>query len=729
MARTNWQDPGSNEIISPHISGLQEAVGKVEESIGLPTITETGMLLTEVFISNDDRYRIFQAPLGKRNWVLSPTPVIKKNGTVINEDFLVDYGGGAVIFTNPITGSDVLTADATYTIKVSGKRLSTEDFTTESKNNLDYVHDNIYVTKSPIGFPNRSDSIFSFNKSTRIFTIQPTGASYSVYFKNNKYTKTAAETIEIPLVTGLHYIFFDEYGTLTTSQIFPGLQNMIYISYIYCNADTGQFFCMGDERHGTVMDKATHERLHSIDWTQWVNGLQVYDYELNNPNGDNAVKISITNGTVADEDLNHYIQHSASPTNFFEQFLLTFAKLPVIYRSGNSGIWNQDTAAEFPFKNTANGRINFNEYDGTTWKQTQALSGTFIAYYVIFAGDVNEPIKVVQGQRYDSTLQEAQANNDDRNILWGSQPFEEFKVLYRLIYQTSDSYTNARKAQLVDVLDLRAARRSPGGGGIIPSAHSNLTGLDYANSGHTGFASAEQIDSLTPYNNPGSHNSIYRGKYLGSSVAAAQYAAISAGTFEDLYIGDYWTMGGKNYRIAAFDYFYNTGDIALAKHHVTLVPDSNLYLHVMNDTNITVGGYIGSKMYTEGLGQAKSTIESIFGSHLVNHKQLLSNAVTDGKASGWIWVNSDVELMNEVMVYGSAAFGVSAIGGNGYNMGVAKSQLPLFTFRPDLIGVRASYWLRDVASATYFASVGSDGTASYSYASNSRGVRPAFSIS
>ena len=539
MAKTNWQDPQSTEIISPHISGLQEAIGKIEESIGIETQAETGIALSEVFISNDDRYRIYQAAEGKRNWLSSPAPVIKKNGVIINDDFVIEYGGGAVIFTNPLTIDDVLTADVTYTVKIEGKGLSTEDFTTEHKENLELVYGNIEVTKSPIGFPNRTDSTFSFNHSTREFTIEPTGASYDVYFKENKYTKTTAETIIIPLTTGLHYIFFDEYGTLTTNMSFPGLKNMIYISYIYCNADTEQYFCMGDERHGTVMDKDTHERLHSIDWTQWANGLQIYDFELNNPNGDNAVKVSITNGTVIDEDLNHYIQHSPTPSAFFEQILQTFARLPVMYRSGNDGIWNQDTATEFPFKNTASGRVNFNEYDGTTWKQTQALSGAFIAYYIIFAGDVHEPIKVVQGQRYDSTLEEAQANNDDRNILWGSQPFQEFKVLYKLIYQTSDSYTNARKAQLVDVLDLRAAKRAPGGGGIIPSSHSNLTGLDYANSGHTGFASSQQLEQKADIK-----KTITRQNWQTISGTLVDF--IKAQIVAENVYGSLWCMGGTD---------------------------------------------------------------------------------------------------------------------------------------------------------------------------------------
>lgn len=117
MARTNWQDPKTSEIRSTHISGLQEAVGKLEESVGIETVSETGIPLIEVYISSDDRYRMFQAPEGKRNWLLSPAPVIKKNGVVITDDFEIDYGGGAVIFTTPISESDILTADATYTKK------------------------------------------------------------------------------------------------------------------------------------------------------------------------------------------------------------------------------------------------------------------------------------------------------------------------------------------------------------------------------------------------------------------------------------------------------------------------------------------------------------------------------------------------------------------------------------------------------------------------------------
>ena len=228
----------------------------------------------------------------------------------------------------------------------------------------------------------------------------------------------------------------------------------------------------------------------------------------------------------------------------------------------------------------------------------------------------------------------------------------------------------------------------------------------------------------------GAHNAIYRGKYLGSAVTEAQYAAIAAGTFEDMYIGDYWTIGGVNYRIAAFDYYYRTGDTSCDTHHITLVPDGNMYTHVMNDTNITTGAYVGSKMYTEGLTQAKTTINSAFGeAHVLNHRQYLKNATTDGYESGGSWYDSTVELMTEQNVYGGKIFGNSLNGtALAANYTVDKSQYPLFAFRPDMISNRAWFWLRDVVSASYFANVSDTGFAGYYDASGAGGVRPAFSI-
>lgn len=250
-------------------------------------------------------------------------------------------------------------------------------------------------------------------------------------------------------------------------------------------------------------------------------------------------------------------------------------------------------------------------------------------------------------------------------------------------------------------------------------------------------AAASVTDILS--SGAGAHNSIYRGKNLGTSVTTAQWAAIADGSFTDLYIGDYWTIGGVNYRIAAVDYYLNSGDTSCTTHHVVIVPDTSLYNAQMHNTtsgqyepgaaNTTDGGYVGSDMYKSNLEQAKTTINNAFSDHVLNHRIYLTNAVANGRASGGAWYDSEVDLMCEQMVYGSGIFSPVSDGSNvPANYRVERSQLPLFQHEPSRICNRVAWWLRDVITASAFANVSGDGRATYGNASHSIGVRPAFSI-
>lgn len=230
--------------------------------------------------------------------------------------------------------------------------------------------------------------------------------------------------------------------------------------------------------------------------------------------------------------------------------------------------------------------------------------------------------------------------------------------------------------------------------------------------------------------NAATHNMVYRGKALGGSVTSEQWATIKAGTFKDLYLGDYWSIGGVNYLIAAFNYWLSCGDTACTTNHLLVVPRNNLYTAGMNSSNITTGGYVGSEMYKTGLAQAKTTINNAFGSaHILNHRQYLVNAVTNGAPTGTDWYNSTVELMNENMVYGCRQFSPMPSGATNpwdtcRNYTIDKSQLPLFRLAPWLICNRNLYWLRDTVSATSFAHVHSYGTAHCSPSNLVIGVRP-----
>lgn len=214
---------------------------------------------------------------------------------------------------------------------------------------------------------------------------------------------------------------------------------------------------------------------------------------------------------------------------------------------------------------------------------------------------------------------------------------------------------------------------------------------------------------------------------LGTSFIAEQSADIRAGKFEKVRTGGYWTINGRKYWAAHADYRLHCGDTELTTHHMLVIPDRSFYNGVMNDTNVTTGAYYGSKMKTSGLADALATVKADFGAdHILTHRVLLANAVSNGLSSGWAWYDSQIDLMNEKMVYGSHAWGGGSQ--NGYDTGADKSQLALFQARPDLITNRENWWLRDVQSAPSFCDVDNLGAANAWGASTSIGVRPAFLI-
>jgi hypothetical protein len=228
-------------------------------------------------------------------------------------------------------------------------------------------------------------------------------------------------------------------------------------------------------------------------------------------------------------------------------------------------------------------------------------------------------------------------------------------------------------------------------------------------------------DALGIMENAGYHNSIYRGKSLGTALSSAQAAAIANGKFTDMFIGDYWTINSKVYRIADFMYWYNHGDTAFTTPHICVVSDS-LGTARMEATNTTANGYVGSEMFTDNLSQFQTMVETAFGSaHVGTHRSYLCNAATDGKATGFAWTDHSVGLMNEPMVYGSY------IRSEPYVTDDVK-QLALFRLSDQQLNERVWFWLRDPVSSTSFARVDGGGTASVTYASDSNNVRVAFPL-
>ena len=223
---------------------------------------------------------------------------------------------------------------------------------------------------------------------------------------------------------------------------------------------------------------------------------------------------------------------------------------------------------------------------------------------------------------------------------------------------------------------------------------------------------------------------------LGNEYTADLKADISSGKFEKVKVGGYLTINSHRYYITHLDYWLHCGDTECTTHHAVVVPAaSDLVSGTMNSSHVTTGGYLGSDFKTgnnsnTALASIKTIIKNDFGAaNILTHREYFTNAVTSGKPSGGAWADSDIDLMNEEMVYGCPIFQVANDGTTIPTLyTTSKSQLELFAKRPDLITTRGNWWLRDVVSATGFARVGDDGNAYYAAAGNSIGIRPAFAI-
>lgn len=233
---------------------------------------------------------------------------------------------------------------------------------------------------------------------------------------------------------------------------------------------------------------------------------------------------------------------------------------------------------------------------------------------------------------------------------------------------------------------------------------------------------------------PEAHSRIFRGKNLGTSVTAAQKAAIQDGTFKDLFLGDYWVIGGVNWRIVDMDYWYNTYTTDyeyFQNHHLVIMPDTCIDHGAMNSAGGVTGGYVGSDMYKTGLATAKTTITNAFGDMVLTHVEYLVNAITNGKPSGAALKASSVEIPSEIMMYGTQ---IMSPGNDGTTVSslytYCKTQLALFDIAPKFIVVENDYyWLRDVVSSDFFACVNTYGCADFNDSSDAfSGVRPVFSI-
>jgi len=382
------------------------------------------------------------------------------------------------------------------------------------------------VTGEPMGHEDRTTSTISFNASTRTFTIAPVNSSFTVWCKGKKVVVSSAQTVTIPNTSGMHSIYYDANGTLSSKIGYFTFSTEAPTAYVYWNATTGAAPYFGDERHGVVLDWQTHEYLHRTRGAAIANGFLASGYTLNNSATDAATQIAIESGTFFDEDMKIDIVSTATPTaGTYQQNLLFPAKIPVLHLQGTS--WVMDAPTNFPFKQGTS-RPQYNSLSGGVWSTADVGNNQHATTWILATNNLTYPVIAIIGQSATDNLGEAEAFAFADLSLTGF-PSVEFRPLYKLIYKASDGYANSVNAQLVSIVDLRSI--SAVGSAANPATdHGNLSGLtdddhpqylsvDTVRSGLTAAVKASFLPSQTGN----------AGKFLTTDATSTSWTALTSG--------------------------------------------------------------------------------------------------------------------------------------------------------------------------------------------------------
>ena len=364
------------------------------------------------------------------------------------------------------------------------------------------------VTGEPTGFPNRTSSTLTINEATGVVTIAPASGTYSYYYQGTEVVKSGSDTSDslVGLATGTRYIYFDAAGDLITSDDFFDLSVVVPVAVVYWHLGTTQA-TLYDERHGLAMDWATHKWIHLAIGARYISGLAGTFADAT---------FSIDSGSWADEDI---LFSTAVAKTTCHQW----------YRDGAGG-WKRTASAGTAYYPGSPSSLTYDDGDGTLGA---VAANAYVAMWVFATSHQTVPFHVVIGQRTDTTLANARANNLFSSLDLGDLPSPEMVPLYRVILRND-------AAPYEETYDLRRQVTLPGGN-YTATLHNTLGGRSAADahpasaigvdaSGFSGNLSATDTDVQTAL------------ETLDAMAAGGPTAPVNAGTILFGY-GGAWTEG------------------------------------------------------------------------------------------------------------------------------------------------------------------------------------------
>jgi hypothetical protein len=429
-------------------------------------------------------------------------------------------------------------------------------------------------------------SIISVTDISRTFSIAPSSVSFDFYVDGTKHTKTTAQTAVFTDDEGLHYFYFNSSGVLTTTTDSSVWYSILIgggalVGIVMWDTDTNKSIMVLDERHG-FMEGSTHRELHLSFGMQWVSGGALTTMSVDGT-GDLAAnaEFSVTDIVVLDEDLRF------SFTDGVPQDLAPVAQIPVLWRSGATGVWRMKVADNYPliYSGTAGytgaaGRAPYNQWTGSTWQLTQIGAGKFFCTHYFATNDIAHPIIGVQGQgEYNSIIEaRASANTVLASLLTGTLPLPEMKTLATVIWQTDSGYANTPKSRV---------RTTDTGGNYVDWRSAGKTTLTSNSSTFSGVArSGSTVDNTIARWNGANADSI-QGSGIAIddsnnvtgilSITTAQYCVDNTLSSDHSFAGNYMS-------VTVLDNAYGFGGI--------LYPASGGYSGADADASATLPGVV-----------------------------------------------------------------------------------------------------------------------------------------
>lgn len=303
----------------------------------------------------------------------------------------------------------------------------------------------VISTGSPNGFLDRTQAQITWDDNTRTLTIVPVSTDYVVFVNGTRHVVSEPMSYQIPNVTGNHFIYFKEDMAIHETENFE--RDLIFswgwIAGVYWNATEGKAVPDAlSEMHGAGMASETHEYLHTTIGTAYKKDGGILPAAIS-PDGDGSLlenlQISVTAGTIRDEDISHTIPAKVGSD-----------LISVLYLDAN-GNWAYDISSSSIVRSVGSGRAAYNAQVSGVWSRVEVGNNQFVLAHLFALPGLTRKLFILMGRAVYNNINSMRANAAKEILGINDLKFLEYKSIATFAVQTSNSYTNAFKSRIVSV--------------------------------------------------------------------------------------------------------------------------------------------------------------------------------------------------------------------------------------------------------------------------------------